>query len=76
MKKIPANSNDATTGHTLQRMSKEVIPAISTTNIIHGQNKKIRERHAGETTEGNFKIFLVNRYSVFHILENTVHFFK
>ena len=103
MKQIPANSNDATTGHKLQGMSKDarcyhcfimanrklgsnvqklgvcrlilcpntirtvpcktnrygqIIPAISPTSIIHGLNKKIRERHAGETPASNIKNIL------------------
>ena len=39
----------------------QVIPAISATNIIHGQNKKIRERHAGETPASNNKNILITR---------------
>ncbi len=39
----------------------QVIPAISPTNIIHGQNKNIQERHTGETPASNNKNFLIIR---------------
>jgi hypothetical protein len=104
MNQIPANSNDATTGHKLQGMSKnaiivsswptgslaamfknweyvvlsrvrtlsglylvktnrhgQIIPAISPTNIIHGQNTKIQERHAGEMPASNNNNILLIR---------------
>ncbi len=104
MKQIPANRNDATTGHKLQGMSKDaiivlswptgslaamfkklgvcrpisclntiqtvpyktnrhgqIIPAISPTNIIHGQNTKVQERHAGKTPASNNNNILLIR---------------
>ena len=42
----------------------QVIPAISPTSIIHGQNKKIRERHAGETPASNNKNILNHNLSI------------
>jgi hypothetical protein len=36
----------------------QIIPTISTTSIIHGQNKKIRETNAGKTPESNNKNIL------------------
>ena len=39
----------------------QVIQAISPTNIIHGQNKNIQERHAGEMPARNNKNILIVR---------------
>jgi hypothetical protein len=114
MKQIPANSNDATTGHKLQGMSKDdyhcvimadrklgsnvqklgvcrpilcpnttrtvpcktnrygqIIPAISPTNIIHGQNTKIQKRHAGEMPASNNNNILLIRLWAHKIREHS-----